>query len=74
MDCGPKPLMSDDMYAQDFPFDDDAAAMEWIKAALLKLIPVLMLLNFSDVELTYLFKGAMLVSETIMIMHCLIEQ
>ena len=28
----PKPLMSDDMYAQDFPFDDDAAAMEWIKA------------------------------------------
>ena len=35
------------------------------------LIPVLMLLNFSDVELTYLFKGAMLVSEIIMIMHCL---
>ena len=28
----PKPLMSDDMYAQDFPFDDDATAMEWIKA------------------------------------------
>ena len=28
----PKPLMSDDMYVQDFPFDDDAAAMEWIKA------------------------------------------